>query len=188
MAPYENTLREVRAALEAARAGVDPYFDAPPEALGYRPADGGWTTAQVLEHITLTSHFLMIVIRKSTAKAIQRAARSGAPESGESDLALLADIGRHGAFRWIRPEHMEPGEEPDLPAVRERFHQQLDECRGFLDAMPNGEGALIQVRMSVNNSGKLDVYQWIYFLAQHALRHVTQMEGNREEGGAESRR
>lgn len=30
--------------------------------------------------------------------------------------------------------------------------------------------------MTVNNLGKIDVYQYIYFLAMHAQRHVEQME------------
>jgi hypothetical protein len=30
--------------------------------------------------------------------------------------------------------------------------------------------------MSVNQSGRLDIYQWLYFLAQHARRHISQME------------
>jgi hypothetical protein len=35
--------------------------------------------------------------------------------------------------------------------------------------------------MSVNNSGKLDTCQWLYFLAQHAKRHIAQMEEKRRE-------
>jgi len=43
--------------------------------------------------------------------------------------------------------------------------------------MGNGEGSLCKVRMSVNELGKIDLYQWLYFLAQHARRHLDQMEG-----------
>jgi hypothetical protein len=32
--------------------------------------------------------------------------------------------------------------------------------------------------MSVNGLGKLNVYEYIYFLAQHGRRHSTQMEKN----------
>jgi len=32
--------------------------------------------------------------------------------------------------------------------------------------------------MSVNGSGRLDAYQWLYFLAQHAARHIGQMQEN----------
>jgi hypothetical protein len=32
--------------------------------------------------------------------------------------------------------------------------------------------------MTVNGLGKIDVYEYIYFLARHAQRHITQMVGN----------
>jgi hypothetical protein len=32
--------------------------------------------------------------------------------------------------------------------------------------------------MSVNELGRIDLYQWIYFIAQHATRHVAQMKEN----------
>ena len=47
--------------------------------------------------------------------------------------------------------------------------------------MPNGEGVLYQTTMSVNNLGKIDVYEYIYFLARHAQRHLEQMERNERE-------
>jgi hypothetical protein len=46
--------------------------------------------------------------------------------------------------------------------------------------MPNGEGILYKTTMSVNDLGKIDVYQYIYFLAQHAKRHLAQMERNEQ--------
>jgi hypothetical protein len=52
---------------------------------------------------------------------------------------------------------------------------QYRECVSILDRLRGGEGALHKVRMSVNESGRLDVYQWLYFLAQHAARHIDQM-------------
>ena len=35
--------------------------------------------------------------------------------------------------------------------------------------------------MSVTNLGKLNVYEYSYFLAQHARRHLTQMQENAAE-------
>jgi hypothetical protein len=46
----------------------------------------------------------------------------------------------------------------------------------MLRQLNGGEGALLKVSMSVNKSGRLDVYQWLYFLAQHAKRHISQMQ------------
>ncbi|MBN8787104.1 MAG: hypothetical protein J0I84_08435 [Terrimonas sp.] len=47
--------------------------------------------------------------------------------------------------------------------------------------MKNGEGVLYKTTMTVNDLGKIDVYEYIYFLAQHGQRHVTQMEKNEAE-------
>ena len=61
------------------------------------------------------------------------------------------------------------------------MREQLTECLRFLEQLSGGEGSLFKVRMSVNDSGKLDVYQWLYFVAQHAKRHVDQMRENEAE-------
>jgi hypothetical protein len=38
--------------------------------------------------------------------------------------------------------------------------------------------------MSVNDLGKIDLYQWLYFLAQHARRHVQQMQEVARQAGS----
>ncbi len=37
----------------------------------YKPGNGGWTINEILEHIGLTNHFLLILIDKGTNKALQ---------------------------------------------------------------------------------------------------------------------
>jgi hypothetical protein len=160
---------------------VDPWFDKPSAVRAYRPSNGGWTIDEILEHITLTSHFLMIVIRNSARTALKRAAAGAAVATGESDLDLLEPIGRRGAFTWSRPEHMIPTGTVASDEVRTRMREQGRECLEILEALGSGEGSLHRVRMSVNQSGKLDIYQWLYFLAQHARRHIDQMQENEAE-------
>jgi hypothetical protein len=38
----------------------------------------------------------------------------------------------------------------------------------------HAEGALCRLRMSVNSTGRIDFYPWLFFLAQHARRHLAQ--------------
>jgi hypothetical protein len=59
--------------------------------------------------------------------------------------------------------------------VRDTLHRQLGECLILLDQMSGGLGALCRVTMTVNALGKIDLYQWLYFLAQHARRHLQQL-------------
>lgn len=186
-AAYPQTVARVREALAGTFDEVDLWFDKPAAIRSYRPSSGGWTIDEILEHITLTSHFLMIVIRNSATTALKRAAAGAAIEAGESDLDLLEPIGRRGAFTWSRPEHMIPTGTVPIEEVRERMRGQARECLDILERLGGGEGSLHRVRMSVNESGKLDIYQWLYFLAQHAKRHIDQMQENETEWESRAR-
>jgi hypothetical protein len=173
--PYEGTTRAVRDALCAILAGVDGWFDRPESLRRFRPASGGWSVDQVLEHVTLTNHFLLLTLRKWAGIAQHRASRGDPIPQGESDLSRLEVIGERGSFEWIRPEHMEPTAMPSSVEVRALLRQQLGECLILLERISGGVGALCRVTMTVNALGKIDLYQWLYFLAQHARRHVQQM-------------
>ena len=74
---------------------------------------------------------------------------------------------------------MEPRTHPrSQQTVRQQLHDQLVQLLGCLSRLAKGEGLLYQTMMSVNGLGKLNVYEYIYFLAQHARRHLTQMQDN----------
>ncbi len=177
-APYRETIARVRDTLTSVFAEVDTWFDRPQEVRAFRPPDDGWTVDEILEHITLTNHFLLLVIRKSTGKALARAARQGPVAEGESDLRLLDPIGERGSFPWARPDHMVPTGRKPSDEVRSLMREQERECLDLLGRLGGGEGSLHRVRMSVNECGRLDVYQWLRFLALHARRHLTQMSAN----------
>jgi hypothetical protein len=177
-APYRETIATVRDTLTSVFAEVDTWFDRPEEVRAFRPPDGGWTVDEVLEHITLTSHYLLLVICKSTCKSLARAARQGPVTEGESDLRLLDPIGKRGSFAWARPDHMVPTGKKPSGEVRSLMRYQVRECLDLLGRLGGGEGSLHRVRMSVNDCGRLDVYQWLQFLALHARRHLGQMSAN----------
>lgn len=172
---HEETIRTVRSTLCSVFAQVDGWFDRPEELRRFKPAAGGWSVDQVLEHITLTNRFLMLTLGKWVNIAGQRAARGDPLPSGESDLDRLLVIGERGSFGWIRPEHMEPTGVPSPGEVRETLHRQLGECMIQLERLDGGVGSMCRVTMTVNQLGKIDLYQWLFFLAQHARRHLQQL-------------
>src|SRR4051812_48467762 len=98
--PYQATIAAVRQALTETFAAVDGWCDRPEELRRFRPPPGGWSIDQVLEHVSLTNHFLMPVIRRWTEKAVRRAERGEPVPKGESDLARLLIIGERGSFGW----------------------------------------------------------------------------------------
>ena len=174
--PYTETVNRVTQAIQQTFDEIYPWFDRPSEVLLYKPADGGWSTAQILEHITLTTTFLLIVAKNGCSKAAKRA-QTQPIENSESDLDKLALIGQKGSFPWIRPEHMEPKGQA-LSDVFSTMQTQQQECSELLKRLRRGEGSLFKARMSVNDLGRIDLYQWMYFIAQHAKRHISQMKEN----------
>lgn len=146
--------------------------------LDYLPANGGWSIRQILEHISLTNHFLLILIRKGALKSIELAAGTEYSKlltGYDLDWERLKLIGEQRSFEWNRPLHMEPTNSIPLIEVKRKLFEQKEECLSILDQIPNGEGVLYKTMMSVNNLGKIDVYHYMYFLVQHIRRHLVQM-------------
>lgn len=144
----------------------------------HRPSSGGWAIIEILEHISLTNYFLLILIKKGTQKALKNVNNLILADELKGYNFLNADleqIGKHQSFEWIRPEHMEPQGDSTLNDLKQKFESQRKECLYYLDSMPNGEGVLYKTTMTVNGLGKIDVYQYIYFLAMHIHRHLEQM-------------
>lgn len=174
---------QVAAALKEVFAGADRYFDQSTDRLQARPdCPEGWSVAEHLEHLRLVNHFLLLTIGKGCRKALQRAARQPLPE-GESDLSALAPIADPAAFEWLPPMHMLPGPVGDLGELRAALHSQLGHCLELLESIAKGEGRLCTISMSVHRLGRLDMYQWLYFLAQHVRYHLNLLDRRRTEGG-----
>ncbi|HEY5746744.1 MAG TPA: DinB family protein [Chryseolinea sp.] len=162
---------------------LDGWFDEEQAVLDYRPQTRAWTVHEILEHVMLTSHYLMILIDKGCAKALKRAQDNKDFDWEQYTLLSkeLLEIGEHKSFSWERPEHMEPKGDVPINDVRIALRSQLMKCLEHLDTLPNGEGVFYKTAMTVNNIGKLDVYQYIYFLALHAKRHLNQLNANKNE-------
>ena len=158
---------------------VDRWFEIDENLSGYKPLSGGWSINEVLEHIYLTNHFLLILIKKGTKKAVELSSNKNFSRmlvNYNLDWDRLETIGEHKSFEWHRPAHMKPTGKEDLVIVRKRLSDQLKECLDCLQQLRNGEGVLHKTTMTVNGLGKIDVYHYLYFLAQHAKRHLMQME------------
>jgi len=169
----------VRAALLQTFGALSAWSDRPRGELEARPDyPGAWTAAEHLEHVGLVNRFLLLTIGKGCRKALRRAGRLPLPEA-ESDLAPLAPIADPDAFAWAPPAHMLPAGGREPAELREQLAGQRDRCLELLESMPGGEGRLCTVRMSVRELGRLDMYQWLYFLSQHGRYHLALLERRR---------
>lgn len=180
----ETLISEINSILVDTFVSIDTWFDRDERLRKFKPADNGWSINEILEHIGLTNHFLLILIEKGTRKALHSVDRGNIEailEDYQFTSEKLSEVGSLNSFKWIRPEHMEPKGNRDLDEVRDQLKQQVNQCLQYLNQLKNGEGVLYKTTMTVNNLGKLDVYQYIYFLAQHGRRHITQMQENEVE-------
>ena len=180
----KELILEIKTFLNLTFDNIDLWFDRYQAVREYRPKNNGWTIDEILEHIALTNHFLLILIDKGTNKALANISKLDIAEELKTytfHRDKLTEVGLHKSFNWIRPEHMEPKSEKTLTEVRRQLKDQLNICFTNLERLKNGEGVLFKTTMSVNELGKIDVYEYIYFLAQHGQRHITQMTKNETE-------
>lgn len=176
--PPTATLEEINQALLSAFNQLNDWFAAPAPLRAYRPADGGWTIDEILEHVALTNHYLLILIEKGATKALKNLHNldlTAELAAWHFKREKLEQIGQHHAFPWVRPEHMEPKGTQTGPAVAASLREQLHQCQHVMSRLPNGEGVLYRTTMTVNGLGKINVYEFVYFLAMHAARHLTQI-------------
>jgi hypothetical protein len=143
------------------------------------PDDEEWDIHQVLEHVSLVNHYLLKIITKGKKRALKK----NDPALIEQNLSgyrlsdeRLEEIGINDSFPWECPAHMIPTGDLSARETRERLRKQEQQCREVVESLSGGEGVLIKTTMSVNDLGKLDVYQYLYFLLLHAQRHLQQME------------
>lgn len=158
---------------------IDAWFLKEPRLLAFRGIREEWSISLVLEHLSLANRYLLLLIGKGIRKALQRPdpeaiARCFREYRFSGDL--LESIGVNNSFAWECPRHMLPT--GDLPAadIRQTIAAQHATCRENIALLRNGEGVLYKTTMSVRSLGKLDLYQYIWFLLLHCRRHLEQME------------
>jgi hypothetical protein len=180
----ENYIQKIQKHLIATHQATIEWFNETQEIKAYKPVDKGWSISEILEHIALTSHFLLILIDKGADKAIRNINEKSISEllaKEELNLDKIDRIGLHKSFDWIRPEHMEPSGEKMEFEIIDELVSQLIRCLNHLDRLKGGEGLRYKTTMTVDGLGKINVYEYILFLSKHAERHLAQMKENKNE-------
>jgi hypothetical protein len=171
----QTTISTIKSNLISGFAEIDTWLDRS-EAL--ENSNGIWTRLMVIEHVMLTNHFLLILIEKGASKAVDRSQSidlKAVVEDYELDTRVMDEIATPGTFKWNAPEHMRPSGKTTPEQLRRTLRDQLYRCLVVLDQLQNGEGVNYKLTMSVNNLGKLDMYQYIFFLSLHIHRHLHQL-------------
>ena len=172
---WSAALAAERARLERGARALEAWLDTPEPVWSTRPAPQAWSVAEVLEHVTLTQHFLLLLIEKLSSRGMARAARGEVPPPPGDHAALDALASRD--FRWERPEHMAPTSSATRAQLAERLADQTRRARAVLELVPDGQGALADARMGTIDA-RLDAYGFLHLYVLHAERHLEQLERN----------
>ena len=64
-------IQEIKTFSQDIHKEADTWFDKAENVRKYVPENNAWSIDEILEHIVLTSHFLLILIEKGTNKALK---------------------------------------------------------------------------------------------------------------------
>jgi hypothetical protein len=145
----------------------------PPDRLTRQAPAGGWSVAEILDHLRIVESGVARLIAKRAGRA--REAGLGEEKSTES---VLPSFDQHraklDAMKMQSPETVKPRANVDLREALEG----LETSRGSLRAAVVAANGLSlgEIKHTHPFLGELDLYQWLIFIGQHELRHKKQIE------------
>jgi glutamate/tyrosine decarboxylase-like PLP-dependent enzyme/uncharacterized damage-inducible protein DinB len=167
-------LRGVLAELLSARARLLQDVRSLTQAeLDRSPAEGQWSVGEVLHHLQLIERS----VTRVAAKQLERAARAsiGPDPRTDSVLRSLDEFDVEGSAQKVSsPQGFIP--RPGLP--RQELLDGLASSREALLAQVQAAQPYDLSRLVFPHPvlGKINLYQWLLYVAQHELRHLHQIE------------
>jgi len=166
-------LMDITAYLASVRADLGGQLERlTPEEVHRAPAGGGWTVAQLTEHLGR--------VEGSTAKMLEslfaRAIEAGLPADNATDSLVRAldkyDVPTRKS-KIPAPEFLVPSATPDFPTVWSSLQKARERTLRLVDSVDGRD--LTQVSYKHPIFGPLNGYEWILFIGQHEARHLDQM-------------
>jgi hypothetical protein len=166
-------IEEVTSQLALRRAQLEAVLAELPRARWReRPAAGGWTMAELVDHLRVVEDSCTRVIRKLMQKirdeglGAERETSALLPVHGP--VAMILDRAR----KIEAPPFVAPGEDPDPAAA---YDGLLATRQALLATLREADGmALSAVSRPHPAVGPLDGYGWALSVAEHEARHTEQ--------------
>ena len=148
---------------------LDVVMPATPEQWKFKPVAGGWSIAEIAEHLAVTEEAVTTDIEKILQAPATPEKKSETVGKDEMIMKALPDRSR----RVQSPEAVTPtGRWSTRDAVVTEFKRRRDHMIEFIEKTPGD----LRSHMTPHPFLKqLDCYQWTLFLAAHTDRHVQQM-------------
>ncbi len=152
---------------------LQSFAGVPRDRLMRRASAGGWSVAEILDHLRMVESGIARLIAKRAGRA--REEGLGEEKSTES---VLASFDRHraklDAMTLQSPTPVQPRADADLNEALEGLETSRESLRA---AVVGANGlSLGEIKHTHPLLGELDLYQWLIFLGQHEVRHKKQIE------------
>ena len=137
------------------------------------PSAGGWSVAEILDHLGIVESGVARLIAKRAGQAREE----GLGEE-KSTASVLPSFDQHRAkldgMKMESPETVKPRANVDLNEALQGLDSSRESLRTAV-ATANGL-SLSEIKHTHPLLGELDLYQWLIFLGQHEVRHKKQIE------------
>jgi len=137
------------------------------------PADGQWSIGEILHHLQLIERAVARVL----SRQLERAEKSGGGPDQRQD-SVLGSLDQFDIER-VRQKIIAPsGFLPSRGLSRQELLDGLADSRSVLLAEVGRAGGHDLSRLTFPHPvfGRMDMYQWLLYAAQHELRHLHQIE------------
>jgi uncharacterized damage-inducible protein DinB len=140
----------------------------------FRPSSGGWSIAEIVEHLAILEGRLLGLLTVMVNKAEKAGLQRGPENSQFNPVSLEQIVERSLREKYVAPETAQPQGGVSIQDSLER----LRESRASLTALrPRIEATdLSSTRYPHPAFGPLDVYQWLVMIGVHEDRHLRQIE------------
>jgi hypothetical protein len=167
-------IQELIDCLEEHRRGLhDAIADVPPELRDRKPTSGGWSVAEVVEHLTMIeTRVAKMMTREATAA---RASGVGPDTNTSSVVASFVNPGGvvDRGSRIESPKLVIPTGTIDAVAGTQALDRAHD---ALVSALQNANGVSLEDRIQAHPVlGPMNMYHWVVMLALHDDRHAAQI-------------
>lgn len=140
----------------------------------FRPASGGWSIAEIAEHLSILEARLLAMMTVMITKAESANQKRAGAASGFQPVSLDQFVERSLTEKYVAPETVRP--QGKIP-VREALERLRRSRAGLAALRPRIEASdLTGARYTHPAFGPLNFYQWLILIGVHEDRHLRQID------------
>lgn len=140
----------------------------------FRPASGGWSIAEIVEHLSILESRLLGLMTVMVNKAEKAGLQRNADSATFNPVSLDEIVARSLKEKYVAPETAQPQGGVSISDSLARLRQSRD---SLTQLRPRFEATdLSSARYPHPAFGPLDLYQWLLMIGIHEDRHLRQLE------------